>query len=228
MKRSIAFLAAAALGLLLIMMNIGTQPTNSAPPSVSAIAQAEIDNPNLAVATFAGGCFWCMEHPFDEIDGVLETTSGYTGGSVENPSYRQVSSGRTGHAEAVQITYDPKKVSYETLLNTFWRNVDPLDAGGQFCDRGNQYRTGIFAHSPEQKAAAIESKQEIAKQLNKSIVTAITTADEFYPAEDYHQNYYQTHSLQYKYYRYACGRDRRLNALWGQDQEALSQKRIKL
>jgi peptide-methionine (S)-S-oxide reductase len=215
MKRAIALITAAALGLLLITINIGTQPTNSAP-------QSGLDNPNLKVATFAGGCFWCMEPPFDKLDGVLETTSGYTGGSVENPTYRQVSSGRTGHAEAVQITYNPDKVSYEQLLTTFWHNVDPVDGGGQFCDRGNQYRTGIFYHDQAQKTAALNSKQAIEKQLGKTVVTPITLASEFYPAEDYHQNYYQTHALQYKYYRYSCGRDRRLNALWGQDQEALS------
>lgn len=172
-----------------------------------------------ATAIFAGGCFWCMEKPFDELPGVVETTSGYTGGTVENPSYEQVSRGGTGHVEAVRVTYDPGQVSYEKLLDVFWRNVDPLDEGGQFCDRGSQYRSAIFPTNEEQQAAAQASKSALANsgQFEEDIETEIQPASEFYPAEDYHQNYYKTHSVRYKVYRYACGRDQRLEELWGQE-----------
>lgn len=172
---------------------------------------------DLAKATFAGGCFWCMEAPFDEIDGVVSTTSGYTGGHVEDPSYEQVSAGRTGHAEAVQIAYDPEKVSYEELLHVFWRNVDPTDAGGQFCDRGTQYRTGIFVHSEEQQRLAESSKEEATRRLGKEVVTRIETAGPFYPAEKYHQDFYDKNPIRYKTYRLGCGRDRRLRELWGDE-----------
>jgi peptide-methionine (S)-S-oxide reductase len=174
-----------------------------------------------AQATFAGGCFWCMEHPFDEIPGVLDTTSGYTGGTVENPSYYQVSNGDTGHVEAVQVTYDPEQVSYKTLLETFWHNVDPLDGGGQFCDRGSQYQSAIFYHSDEQQAAAIAAKQALddTQQFDRPIVTPIVPAATFYAAEDYHQNYYQTHPVRYRIYRFGCGRDQRLTKLWGSEAE---------
>jgi len=170
-----------------------------------------------AVATFAGGCFWCMEPPFDKIDGVISTTSGYTGGQKLNPTYEEVSSGGTGHAEAVQIIYDPNTVSYQQLLKIFWRNVDPTTADRQFCDTGRQYRTAIFYHDEEQKRLAEESKAGLEKNkpFNQAIVTEITPASEFYPAEDYHQNYYQKNPVRYKFYRYNCGRDQRLEELWG-------------
>ena len=170
-----------------------------------------------AVATFAGGCFWCMEHPFDELDGVSATISGYIGGHLVNPTYKQVSAGATGHAEAVQVTYEPAVVSYERLLEVFWHNVDPLDAGGQFCDRGNQYRTAIFYHSEEQRRQAEASKLALtqAHALPGDIVTEIAPAGEFYPAEDYHQNYYERNPIRYNYYRFTCGRDGRLESLWG-------------
>lgn len=170
-----------------------------------------------ALATFAGGCFWCMEPPFDKLDGVLSTTSGYTAGQQDNPTYAQVSAGGTGHTEAVQIEFDPAKVSYEKLLEVFWHNVDPLDAGGQFCDRGNQYRTGIFPHDDAQRAAAQKSKTllQASAVLPGPIVTEITDATVFYPAEDYHQNYYQRNPVRYKFYRWNCGRDQRLEELWG-------------
>ena len=170
---------------------------------------------NLGTATFAGGCFWCMEHPFDEIDGVVDTTVGFAGGTVANPSYRQVSSGKTGHAEVVQVTYDPARVSYEDLLEVYWVNVDPLDGGGQFCDRGNQYRTAIFVRDEEQLEAAEASKATISEQFAEPVVTEIATASEFYPAEDYHQNYSDRNPIRYNYYRFACGRDRRLADVWG-------------
>jgi peptide-methionine (S)-S-oxide reductase len=169
------------------------------------------------VATFAGGCFWCVESDFDKVPGVVRTISGYTGGLLKNPTYKQVSAGGTGHREAVQIFYDPKKVSYEKLLDIFWRSVDPTDAGGQFCDRGQSYETAIFANSPAQRRLAEASKQKLNKSgvLKKPIVTPIETAGVFYPAEDYHQDYYKKNPLQYKYYRYACGRDARVRKVWG-------------
>jgi len=173
--------------------------------------------PNLAKATFAGGCFWCMEHPYDELDGVVSTTSGYIGGHKANPTYREVSSGTTGHAEAVEVVYDPRKISYEKLLEVFWMNVDPTDAGGQFCDRGSQYRTGIFYYTDEQKRLAEASKAALAKSkpFKEPLVTEITKAATFYPAEEYHQDYYLKNPARYKFYRTGCGRDARLKALWG-------------
>ncbi len=170
-----------------------------------------------AKATFAGGCFWCMEPPFDKLDGVISTTSGYTDGRTANPTYKEVSAGATGHAEAMQVVYDPKKISYEKLLDVFWRNIDPTDASGQFCDRGNQYRTGIFYHDETQKRLAEQSKMTVerTKPFKEPIVTPIVAASRFYPAEDYHQDYYLRNPVRYKYYRFSCGRDQRLEALWG-------------
>ena len=171
----------------------------------------------VAKATFAGGCFWCMEHPFDTLDGVVSTTSGYTGGHKVDPTYSEVSTGSTGHAEAVQIIYDPQKVTYQKLLEVYWKNTDPTISDAQFCDHGNQYRPEIFYHSEEQKQLAEASKKEIEKMktFSQTIVTRITKASTFYPAEDYHQNYYQTNPIRYKFYRLACGRDARLAELWG-------------
>lgn len=172
-----------------------------------------------ARAIFAGGCFWCMEQPFDALDGVLDTTSGYTGGHVPNPDYREVSSGKTGHAEALLVTYAPDKVSYEKLLEVFWHNIDLLDAGGQFCDRGSQYRSEIFVANPEQRRLAEASKQALADsgKFDAPIVTQITEAGTFYPAEDYHQNYYKTNPARYKFYKWNCGRQQRLDTLWRAD-----------
>ena len=168
-----------------------------------------------ARATFAGGCFWCMEPPFDKLEGVVSTTSGYMGGTVKDPTYEQVSAGRTGHAEVVQVVYDPSRVSYKTLLDVFWVNVDPLDAGGQFCDRGDQYRTGIFYHSEEQKRLAETSSQSVQTLLGRKVVTGITAAGVFYPAEEYHQDYYEKNPIRYNFYRWNCGRDSRLEDVWG-------------
>jgi peptide-methionine (S)-S-oxide reductase len=181
----------------------------------SAAGQSQSDA-ETAVATFAGGCFWCMEPPFDKLDGVISTTSGYTGGHVENPTYEQVSAGGTGHAESVRVVYDPSVVSYEKLLDVFWHNVDPLDAGGQFCDRGDQYRSEIFYHSQKQKALAEASLETLRESgaLDGKVVTRIEPAGPFYSAEDYHQNYYEKNPIRYKFYRYLCGRDGRLDALW--------------
>jgi len=175
------------------------------------------DAQELAKATFAGGCFWCMEPPFDALDGVVSTTSGYTGGHTANPTYEQVSAGKTGHAEAVEIVYDPRKVTYTRLLEVFWRNIDPLTANAQFCDTGNQYRAVIFVHDATQRRLAEASKDAVAQRLQKPIVTEITAASQFWPAEEYHQDYYKKNPIRYKFYRTSCGRDRRLEAIWGPD-----------
>jgi len=168
-------------------------------------------------ATFAGGCFWCMEGPFEKLPGVKSAVSGYMGGHKKNPTYEEVSSGGTGHAEAVQVVYDPAKVSYEKLLEVFWHNIDPLQANAQFCDRGSQYRSAIFYHDEAQKAAALESKSAIESKgrFPKPIVTEIVAAAVFYPAEEYHQDFYKRNPLRYNSYRLGCGRDRRLKELWG-------------
>ena len=175
------------------------------------------DAQEMAKATFAGGCFWCMEPPFDALDGVVSTTSGYTGGHTANPTYEQVSAGKTGHAEAVEIVYDPRKVTYARLLEVFWRNIDPLTANAQFCDTGSQYRSAIFVHDATQRKLAEASKDAAAQRLQKPIVTEITAASQFWPAEEYHQDYYKKNPIRYKFYRTSCGRDRRLEAIWGPD-----------
>ncbi len=172
---------------------------------------------NLQKAAFAAGCFWCTEEAFEKVPGVVSAVSGYTGGSVKNPSYEQVSSGRTGHTEAVQVTYDPAKVSYEKLLETFWLNHDPTVNNRQFCDGGTQYRPAIFYYTGEQKrlAEASKAKWEKEKPFRQAIITPIQPATDFYPAEDYHQDYYKKNSLQYKFYVTGCGRYARLDELWG-------------
>ncbi|WP_049724586.1 peptide-methionine (S)-S-oxide reductase MsrA [Wenzhouxiangella marina] len=173
----------------------------------------------LARATFAGGCFWCMEPPYDKLDGVIETISGFSGGHVVNPSYRQVVAGGTGHLEVVQVVYDPSVVSYERLLEVYWRNVDPYQTDGQFCDRGQTYRTAIFAHDDAQRAAATASRLALAEDgpEERPIDTRILDFEAFYPAEDYHQDYYEKNPVRYTYYRWRCGRDDRLEALWGNE-----------
>ena len=170
-----------------------------------------------ARATFAAGCFWCMEHPFDELPGVISTTSGYTGGHKDHPSYEQVSSGSTGHAEAIQVLFDPQQVSYQQLLDVYWRNSDPTTANRQFCDVGSQYRPAIFYHNDEQKRLAEASKRalEQSRPFKQSIVTGIVAATAFWPAEEYHQDFYRTHPTRYRSYRAGCGRDARLRELWG-------------
>jgi len=171
--------------------------------------------PGLAVATFASGCFWCTESDFDKVKGVVSTTSGYTGGKVPNPTYRQVTTGQTGHAEAVQVVFDPAVVTYEALLDDYWHNVDPFTANRQFCDVGNQYRPEIFFHNEAQRAAAEASKARVQKMFPRQpIVVAITAAGPFYQAEEYHQDYYKKNSAQYRFYRFGCGRDRRLEEIW--------------
>ena len=186
----------------------------------AAAAQAPKAPPaGSAVAMFAGGCFWCMEPPYDKLDGVISTTSGYMGGTVKKPTYEQVSSGSTGHTEVVQVVYDPKKVSYEKLLEVFWKNIDPTVKDRQFCDVGSQYRTAIFVNGDEQRAAAEKSKALLAttKPFKEPIVTPVVAATEFWPAEDYHQDYYIKNPTRYTYYRTGCGRDARLKSLWGSD-----------
>ncbi len=172
--------------------------------------------PDYSTATFAGGCFWCMEPPFEKLDGVIEVTSGFAGGKEKNPEYKDVARGKTGHVEAVTVKYDASKVSYDTLLEVFWRQIDPTDDGGQFVDRGFQYSTAIFYYDDKQKRAALSSKLELAKsgRFDKKIVTRIVEATPFYPAEDYHQDYYKRNKIRYKYYRNGSGRDKYLKSVW--------------
>lgn len=190
------------------------QPTAPAPT-----AKASDAGEGTAIATFAGGCFWCVESDFDKVDGVVSTVSGFMGGIVPNPTYKLVSSGRTGHKEAVQIAYDPKKVTYSQLLDYYWRHVDLLDGKGQFCDRGDEYRPVIFAGTEEERRLAEQSKAALDKsgRFNKPIAVEIAPASVFTAAEDYHQDYYKKNALQYRYYRYACGRDARIAELWGDE-----------
>jgi peptide-methionine (S)-S-oxide reductase len=204
--------ALVALGAIFLYAHAQTPQKAPAPSAASGAPPA-----GLAKATFAGGCFWCMEPPFDVLDGVVSTTSGYTGGQKVNPTYQEVSGGATGHAESVEVLYDPKKVSYEKLLDVFWHNVDPTQKDGQFCDHGNQYRTAIFVHDDDQKRLAEASKAALVKSkpFKGDIVTEIVPASTFYPAEDYHQDYYRKNPVRYKFYRTGCGRDARLKELWG-------------
>ncbi len=189
-----------------------------------ALAQAQSPAPaakakpaSTAVATFAGGCFWCMEGPFDVLDGVISTTSGYIGGTKKDPTYKEISSGGTGHTEVVQVKYDPAKISYEKLLDVFWHNIDPTVKNQQFCDVGSQYRSGIFYHDEAQQKAANASKAALdkSKPFKAAIVSEITAATMFYVAEDYHQDYYVKNPVRYRFYRQGCGRDARLKELWG-------------
>ena len=195
---------AAALGLSLAAAD---EPTK----------RAEAPGPGLAVATFAAGCFWCVEPPYDKTEGVVSTTSGYTGGKVAGATYRQVGMGGTGHIEAVRVVYDPAKVGYDKLLEVYWKNVDPLDAKGQFCDKGEPYRPVIFVHDEEQRRLAEASKAALAAsgRFKQPIVVKIEPAADFWIAEDYHQDYYLKNPAKYAYYRWGCGRDARLEELWG-------------
>jgi peptide-methionine (S)-S-oxide reductase len=188
--------------------------------AMSAAAAAQMaplpqPKPGQAVATFAGGCFWCVESDFDKVPGVISTTSGYTGGHVANPTYEQVSSGGTGHAESVQVIYDPHKVSYAQLLTYFWHHIDPTVKNRQFCDYGNQYRTAIFVHGEEQRKLAEESKKKVEAELKVPIYTQIVAAGPFYPAEEYHQDFYKKNKIKYEFYRWNCGRDQRVKQIWG-------------
>ncbi len=203
--------AAAAFAMLLALV--------AAPAVAQAPKGMPVVPPGMAVATFAGGCFWCMEPPYDKLDGVLSTTSGYMGGPVKNPTYGDDSNGTTGHTEVVQVVYDPAKVKYEKLLEVFWRNIDPTVTNRQFCDVGSQYRSSIFTHTAEQKALADKSKAllQMTKPFKDPIVTPVLVATDFWPAEEYHQDYYVKNPVRYTYYRTGCGRDARLKDLWGSD-----------
>jgi peptide-methionine (S)-S-oxide reductase len=184
--------------------------------NISSTSHAAADA-TLAKAYFAGGCFWCMEEAFEKVGGVLSATSGYMGGKVANPTYEEVSAGRTGHAESIEVVYDPSKVSYQKLLDAFWHNVDPVTPNAQFCDHGSQYRSAIFFHTDDEKRASDASKQAIeqSKRLTEPIVTQIVPATQFYSAEEYHQDYYKKNPIRYKFYKYNCGRAQRLEELWG-------------
>lgn len=185
---------------------------------ISAIPfQGSYADERREIATFAGGCFWCLEEALDKVPGVLSTTSGYTGGRKVDPTYKDVSAGGTGHTESVQIVFDPTKVTYAAILESFWHNVDPTTPDQQFCDKGNQYRSAIFYHDENQKRLAEESKQRIgmSRPFKDPIVTEIVPASTFYPAEEYHQDFYQKNPIRYKFYKYNCGRAQRLEELWG-------------
>ena len=184
--------------------------------SVQTISQAAA-NATQGKAYFAGGCFWCMEEVFENIEGVLSVTSGYMGGTVARPSYEEVSAGRTGHAESVEVVYDPAKVSYQKLLDAFWLNVDPITPNAQFCDHGSQYRSAIFFQTDEEKRTSETSKRAVeqSSRFNDQIVTQIVMASQFYPAEEYHQDFYKKNPIRYKFYKYNCGRAQRLETLWG-------------
>lgn len=197
------------------MRNFYTVPLSLAALLLSLGSHAGQDD--SAVAVFAGGCFWCTEADFDKLPGVLETTSGYIGGSIENPTYEEVSSGRTGHIEAVQVRFDPRQTSYAKLLEAFWPTIDPINGNGQFCDNGPQYRSAIFYLNAEQQHLAEASKTALTAsgRLAQPIATEILAATPFYAAEDYHQDYHTKNPLRYNYYRHGCGRDQRLKELWG-------------
>ena len=205
--RTAVFSTGVALGAILFLGPYVPARAAAPPPATTARA------------TFAGGCFWCMEASLEKVPGVVAVVSGYAGGKVKNPTYEQVGSGMTGHAESVQVAYDPAKLSYERLVEIFWRNVDPTDGGGQFCDRGNQYRSVIFYEGEAQKRAAEDSKRalEASGRLKKPVVTAVVPLEAFYPAEEYHQDFYKKNPLRYTTYRAGCGRDSRLAALWGDE-----------
>lgn len=206
--------APAIIAGLAMMAAVALQPV----PAVKAAEPGSTGPPASAQkAIFASGCFWCAESDFEKVPGVTSVVSGYTGGTLKNPKYEQVGEGDTGHAESIEVTFDPAKVSYASLVDYFWHHTDVVDGGGQFCDRGNQYRPAIFVLNADQKRIAQESKAALDKSgiLPKPVAVEITDATEFYPAEGYHQDYYKTHSFKYNFYRQGCGRDARINALWG-------------
>jgi peptide-methionine (S)-S-oxide reductase len=193
--------------------------TKRAIAAAALLAAVGIDGAGAAEtesAVFAGGCFWCVEEAFDAVPGVVATTSGYTGGRVANPTYRQVSAGGTGHYEAVKVEYDPDEVSYAELLDTFWHNIDPFDPAGQFCDKGDSYLSAIFVGTEEERRLAEATMADVAKRFDMPVATAILPEQDFYPAEDYHQNFYKTNPARYKYYKWGCGRAQRLEEIWGE------------
>ncbi len=187
--------------------------------SLEGIAQEGKQGKKLETATFAGGCFWCMESPFEDLPGVVSVTSGYTGGQKKDPTYEEVSAGGTGHAESVEIIFDPMKIGYKQLLEVFWHNIDPTTPNQQFCDRGSQYRSAIFYHDKTQQQLAEESKKKIEAmpKFNRKVFTQVLQASVFYPAEEYHQDFHKKNPIRYNAYRFGCGRDRRLKELWGEN-----------
>jgi peptide-methionine (S)-S-oxide reductase len=209
--RSLLLLGLAVLGAALLACTSSSDAEDTGSSSAVPISAAVADT-----ATFAGGCFWCMEPPYDTIDGVASTTSGFAGGEKPDPSYREVASGMTKHTETVQVIYDSTKVSYERLLRVYWHNVDPFDGTGQFCDRGSQYRPAIFAHTDRQRRLAEQSKETVAARFDQPLAVEIHALDAFYAAKEYHQNYYQKNPTDYKRYRQGCGRDARLREIWGE------------
>jgi peptide-methionine (S)-S-oxide reductase len=215
----LTFVTTALASLLTPIVFAQTSAVSAAPTGATTATPAGAPSApaGLELATFAGGCFWCMEKPFDELAGVKSTISGYMGGFTKQPTYEQISTGKTGHAEVVQVTFDPKVVSYEKLLEVFWRNIDPTVKDQQFCDKGSQYRSGVFVHSESQRtvAAASKAKLEQTKPFKETVVTEISNASEFTAAEEYHQDYYKKNPIRYSYYRTGCGRDARLKQLWG-------------
>jgi len=215
MTRSYISLLIVISFILLVLTSLGASPKKDSTDSGSM----KVAETGQGVATFAGGCFWCMEPPFEKLTGVNKVVSGFTGGHKKNPTYQDVVRGSTGHVEAIEIHFDPAKISYQDLLEVFWRNVDPTDAGGQFVDRGDSYVTGIFVHDEEQNKLARESlvQLEKSKRYDRKIVTPIIQAMEFYPAEDYHQDYYKKNPVRYKYYRYRSGRDEFIDKTWGKE-----------
>jgi peptide-methionine (S)-S-oxide reductase len=202
--------------LLIALVTLACTPSSEGQQSPDVTADLDIPTAVADTATFAGGCFWCMEPPYDKVDGVAATISGFSGGSKVNPSYREVANGQTNHTEVVQVIYDSTKVSYDRLLRIYWHNVDPFDGTGQFCDRGSQYRPAIFAHGPEQRRLAEESKAAVAAKFSKPLAVKIHDYKAFYAAEKYHQNYYKKNPTNYKNYRQGCGRDARLREIWGE------------
>jgi peptide-methionine (S)-S-oxide reductase len=207
------------LSLIILCLAVSACGARHADPGDPPPVRPVTLGPNEAIATFGGGCFWCMEPPFDKLPGVISTTSGYMGGRTVNPTYEEVSRGRSGHVEVVQVVYDTTRVTYERLLHVFWRNIDPLTPNGQFCDMGSQYRSAIFYHDTRQQRAAESSKQELvaARRFTQPIVTELLPAARFYRAEEYHQDFYLKNPRQYQSYRQGCGRDRRLRELWGRE-----------
>lgn len=215
--RSKLIAAATAVGCLLVAAGCAVNPLSI--PASAADTGREVASGKLEVATFGSGCFWCVEKNFDHVPGVVVTTSGYMGGKTKKPTYKQVSSGRTGHVEVLQVKYDPKQVSYKKLLDYFWKTTDVLDGGGQFCDRGSQYRPVIFVHNSKQRKLAEAGKAALddSGRFSKPVAVEIVDASEFTAAETYHQNYYKKNPWRYSHYRYGCGRDQRITALWGRN-----------
>ena len=218
MKTAVLFGGAILLAGLLFAGVPGTPPEMPAPTDAAHAAEPVSPSGKTAVATFGSGCFWCTESDFDKVPGVLKTVSGYMGGDTANPTYKSVSTGRTGHVEVLQVTYDPETVTFKELLDYFWRTTDVVDGGGQFCDRGNQYRPIIFAHSAEQKQLAMAGKKQLEEsgRFSRPIAVEIGDASKFTAAEGYHQDYYKKNPLRYKSYRWGCGRDKRIKQLWGE------------